>query len=366
MFDELKEDKLTMNDQTLPVIEETEDNEVYVNFDIASYPSDLPLQVVAQMFTDGELVIPDYQRNFVWSIKQASLLIESFLLGLPVPQIFLYVDQDNRFEVIDGQQRITSITYFINGFFGEESLHGKKQVFRLKGLDEQSPYANKSFDELEPAAQRKLRSAVLRAINIKQLSPKGGNTSVYHIFERLNTGGTPLKPQEIRNCVFRGKIVQLLQELNTYHSWRNIIGRATLDIHQKDVELVLRIFSLTNNLSSYAKPMKEFLNREMETNREWATERCQEFESKFRKACDIIFSHLGEKPFHAKGPLNSSILDSVMCTIIENIENLPADLRDRYVTLVNDPEYEKTTYISTSDKEVVDKRFHFARKALVG
>lgn len=354
-----------MNDQSLPVIEESEDNEVYVNFDIASYPSDLPLQVVAQMFTDGDLVIPDYQRNFVWSIKQASLLIESFLLGLPVPQIFLYVDQDNRFEVIDGQQRVTSITYFINGFFGEESLHGKKQVFRLKGLDDLSPYANKSFEELEPSAQRKLKSAVLRAINIKQLSPKGGNTSVYHIFERLNTGGTPLKPQEIRNCVFRGGVVQSLRNLNADPNWRIIVGKSTMDIHQKDVELILRIFSLTNNLAAYEKPMKEFLNKEMEENKEWATSRCLDFENSFIAACNLIVSQLGEKPFHARGPLNSSILDSVMCTVIENISELPSDLRTRYAALLNDSEYEKTTYISTSDKEVVESRFKIARHFLV-
>lgn len=355
-----------MNEQALPVTEESEDNEVYVNFDIASYPSDLPLQVVAQMFTEGELVIPDYQRNFVWSIKQASLLIESFLLGLPVPQIFLYVDQENRFEVIDGQQRVTSITYFINGFFGEESLHGKKQVFRLKGLDDNSPYANKSFEELDPAAQRKLKSAVLRAINIKQLSPKGGNTSVYHIFERLNTGGTPLKPQEIRNCVFRGPIVQSLRKLNEYQNWRSIVGKSTMDVHQKDVELVLRIFALCNNLPSYEKPMKEFLNREMALSKEWVGSRPQDFEMLFKNACDLIVSQLGEKPFHARGPLNSSILDSVMCTVIENLANIPTDLKARYAALIGDTDYEKTTYISTSDKEVVERRFSLARKFLVG
>lgn len=354
-----------MNNQDLPVTEESEDNEVYVNFDIASYPSDLPLQVVVQMFISGELVIPDYQRNFVWSIKQASLLIESFLLGLPVPQIFLYVDQDNRFEVIDGQQRVTSITYFINGFFGEESLHGKKQVFRLKGLDDRSPYANKSFEELDTSAQRKLKSAVLRAINIKQLSPKGGNTSVYHIFERLNTGGTPLKPQEIRNCVFRGPVVQSLQRLNAYPSWRQIIGKETIDIHQKDVELILRIFSLSHNISAYEKPMKEFLNQEMTIHKDWSGDRCQKFEQLFKNACDLVVNALGTKPFHARGPLNASILDSVMCTIIENISSIPPNLKERYEALISNPDYEKTTYISTSDKDVIENRFRLTSQFLV-
>src|SRR6185437_17118043 len=137
-------------------------------------------------------------------------------------------------------------------------------VFRLSGLDEKNRFYQKSFKDLEDSAQRKLKGSVLRAINIRQLNPKDEHTSIYHIFERLNTGGTPLKPQEIRNCVFRGGFQKVLKELNNDENWRAILGKNTLDKHQKDVELLLRVFSLFQSWESYEKPMKEFLNHAMD------------------------------------------------------------------------------------------------------
>src|SRR5687767_6634326 len=104
-------------DDDLVVDEEVDENEVAIAFDIASYPSDLTLSVVYEMWNNGDITVPEYQRNFVWTLKQASLLIESFLIGLPVPQVFFYVDEHNKNQVIDGQQRIMSVVYYMDGFF---------------------------------------------------------------------------------------------------------------------------------------------------------------------------------------------------------------------------------------------------------
>ena len=257
--------------EELEVDEVADESEAFVTYDIASYPSDLTLSVLAEMWKNGDIVIPEFQRNFVWSISQSSLLIESFLLGLPVPQVFFYVDSVNKNLVIDGQQRLLSVVYYLTGYFGSESIHGKQQVFRLSGLDERSPYAKKRFIDLDEPAQRKLKGAVLRAINIRQLDPKGEHTSIYHIFERLNTGGTPLKPQEIRNCVFRGEFVSLLRDMNKDDHWREILGKSTFDKHQKDVELLLRVFALCQTWGKYEKPMKEYLNVAMDSNSSGAT-----------------------------------------------------------------------------------------------
>lgn len=349
----------------LEVDEVTEETEAFVTYDIASYPSDLTLSVLADMWKAGDIVIPEFQRNFVWSINQASLLIESFLLGLPVPQVFFYVDKDNKNLVIDGQQRLLSVVYFLEGYFGSESLHGKRQIFRLTGLDERSPFAKKRFVDLEESSQRKVRNAVLRAINIRQLDPKGEHTSIYHIFERLNTGGTPLKPQEIRNCVFRGGFAPLLRELNNDGSWRQILGKKTLDRHQKDVELLLRVFALSNSSNDYEKPMKEFLNVAMERNKSGGTTRVKWFVERFARATKIIVKQLGAKPFHIRGPLNSSALDSVMCTVIEHIDRLPADLASRFEELTRDENFRKFTFSGTSDVAVLSARFELARKYLV-
>jgi uncharacterized protein with ParB-like and HNH nuclease domain len=343
-----------------------DDEEVSLTYDIASYPSDLTLSVIYEMWNNGDIEIPEFQRNFVWNIRQSSLLIDSFLLGLPVPQVFFHVDDRNKSVVIDGQQRILTVVFFFEGYFGSENLQGRRQVFRLQGLDKENPLAKKRFVDLDESSQRKLKGSVLRAINIRQLHPMGETTSIYHIFERLNTGGTPLRPQEIRNCVFRGDFVRILRELNTDSNWRKILGKNTFDKHQKDVELILRIFSFSSAVKSYEKPMKEFLNKTMRNEQEGASARVQKFNRDFAKACKVIVDKLGEKPFHVRGPLNTSVLDAVFCTIIDNLNRIPKDLPDRFKKLLQDKSFEQATYYSTSDVTVVETRFNKAQTILVG
>lgn len=259
---------ITLDSEELQIEKEEEQaNEVLVEYDIASYPSDNTLSVLFNMWNHEDITIPDFQRGFVWTIEQSSLLIESFLIGLPVPPVFFYIDQENKNLVVDGQQRILSIVFFFEGMFGHENDRGKRQVFRLTGLNKKSPYHDKKYVDLDPTDKRKLESAVLRAINIRQLSPKKDNTSIYHIFERLNTGGTPLTSQEIRNVVFRGSFLNALKMLNTNKNWRNLLGKLVPDKHQKDVELILRAFGIANYLEDYEKPMKEFLNKVAEKNK---------------------------------------------------------------------------------------------------
>jgi len=353
-------------DDVLEVDEVMEENEVAVAYDITSYPSDLTLSVVNEMWKNGDILIPDFQRNFVWSIGQSSLLIESFLLGLPVPQVFFYVDDSNKCQVIDGQQRIMSVVYYLDGYFGSESLQGRKQVFRLQGLDDKSPFTKKRFEDLSETHQRKLKSSVLRAINIRQMNPKGVATSVYHIFERLNTGGTPLKPQEIRNCVFRGDFVRILRELNQNKNWRKILGKATFDRHQKDVELLLRIFGLGYFFDDYDKPMKEFLNRTMDREKEGSSNQVKAFVLAFPKVAEKIVSCMGERPFHVRGPLNSSVLDAIFATLLQSKKELPDNLGERYQKLKQDTNFMETTFYSTSDLSVVKRRFEVARIHLLG
>jgi hypothetical protein len=137
-------------DDEIEVEEESDDEELgtHVEFDIATYPSDLTLAVIHDMWRDKDITVPSFQRNFVWNIKQSSLLIESFLLGLPVPQVFFYIDGENKNLVIDGQQRIMSVIYFFEGYFGPENMQGRRSVFRLTGLSKGSPYSGKKFVDL--------------------------------------------------------------------------------------------------------------------------------------------------------------------------------------------------------------------------
>jgi len=317
------------------------------------------------MWRTGDIRAPDFQRNFVWTIQQSSLLIDSFLRGLPVPQAFFYVEEEtNKNLVIDGLQRIMSVVYFFDGFFGSEK-HGKRQVFKLSGLGKNSPFQGKKFEELQDSDQRKLKNSVLRAINIRQIKPAGEQTVKFHIFERLNTGGTPLKAQEIRNCVFSGEFVELLKRLNTDKNWRLILGNDSFDKHQKDIELVLRVFTFSEKWREYEKPMKEFLNIAMLQNKNGNTDRVKKFEKKFSRVCKLIVKELGKKPFHTKRPLNTAVMDSVFCTILDNESRLVDNLAKKYAELLKDKDFIEGTYYGTSDAANIDKRFKTAIKYLV-
>jgi uncharacterized protein with ParB-like and HNH nuclease domain len=178
------------------------------SYEILAYPADFTLEVLVDKWKKGDIKIPKFQRRFVWTQAQSSKLIESFLLGLPVPPIFLYIEpKTEKMLVVDGQQRLRSLAYFFEGSFGEEDRHGNRVVFRLVGLNEKSPFNGKTFKDIQDTDNpsfRRLNDAVLRSFVIKQLKPDD-HTSIYHIFERLNTGGTFLTGQEIRNCVYAGR-----------------------------------------------------------------------------------------------------------------------------------------------------------------
>ena len=357
---------LKKQDNELEIQAEGTDNEeaAQVEYDIASYPSDFTLTGIYDLWNNGDIVIPEFQREFVWSINQSSLLIESFLLGLPVPPIFFYIDKDNKNLVIDGQQRILSIVFYFDGFFGRENIQGKKQVFRLTGLNERSPFYNRKLEDLEEAQQRKFRGAVLRAVNIKQLSPKEDNTSIYHIFERLNTGGTPLKSQEIRNCVFRGDIVKILRQLNQDANWREILGNKNIDRHQRDVELVLRILALFENVNNYEKPMKEFLNKSMKYHRKGDNQKLNRFVELFPQVTKSVVKTLGSKPFHVRGPLNAAVLDSVFTVAMENSKSIKL-FGENYKLLIKNDDYMKKTQLGTTDTLTVKERYRIAKEQLL-
>ena len=340
-----------------------DDDEPYVEFDISVSPSDPTLESLSQKIETGDMIVPFYQRRFVWKIEQASKLIESFLMGLPVPQVFLYVNDEDRLEIIDGQQRIMSVRYFFEGFFGEEDNQGRRQRFKLKGLSERSEYNGLTFEELGDREKRRLRNSTLRAINIKQVTPDDNYNSVFHIFERLNTGGTALRPQEIRNAVYRGKIVSVLQDLNEDVDWQAILGLKAPDRGQKDVELILRLFGLFEDWESYEKPMLRYLNNVMSENRGFDTAKADRFRERFPEVTELVNENL-EKPFRPKRVINSAVLEAVMVTLLENSDITGRQLAKNYPKLMRDLEFVDSITGGTTDTAVLRRRINIAQNIL--
>jgi len=336
-----------------------------ISYEVITYPADFTLEGLVSKYKKGTMIVPGFQRNFVWNIKQASRLIESFLLGLPVPAIFLFTDDyKNEQLVIDGQQRLMTIFYFFEGYFGDP-VNGKRKVFKLTGLNERSPYYDKTYADLEEsdqAAFNKLNDSVLRAFVVKQITPNG-NTSVFHIFERLNTGGTQLVGQEIRNCVYHGPFNELLCKLNTYPNWRKIFGSETPHKRQKDVELILRFFSFYENGDQYERPIKDFMSNFMALYQNIDLNKSSQFENLFMTTCDETLNHLGEKPFHIWSGFNVAAYDSVFTTLAKH--GFKHDAAERFRQLKNDDAFVKGVRGATADETIVELRIKLAEQYLV-
>lgn len=350
-----------------PIPSEIEDSEATLaTYDIVTYPADFTLEGLIKKYRAADVIIPGFQRKFVWNINQASKLIESFLLGLPVPAIFLYVEPDTgKHLVIDGQQRLLSVCYFMEGFFGE-AAKDKRTVFKLKGLHKDSPYFDKTYQELEQTdepAFRRLNDSVLRAFIVKQLQPEG-RASIYHIFERLNTGGTQLVGQEIRNCVYHGPFNDLLGRLNTEQQWRKIFGKTDPDKRQRDTELVLRFLALHFEGDKYSKPMKGFLSVFMARNKKgqiYSLDRCEHL---FTRTVRALHKNLGEKPFHIKAGLNAAMFDAVSVAFSKHLKAIPSDIKKRYRQLRKDKDMDAFVSSATTDEEIVRKRLERAERLL--
>jgi hypothetical protein len=347
--------------QVEKIASETKDAESSVAiYRIISYPADYTLQVFHRMWMDDEIIIPTFQRAFVWSIQQASRLIESFLMGLPVPEVFLYKDSDGRHLVIDGQQRLRSVVGFIEGYF-PDNRPGPGRPFYLRGVSRR--WEGKSYNQLVEVDARRLRTSILRAILVEQVDPDD-LTSVYHVFERLNTGGTALSPQEVRNCVYHGPFNDFALQVNRHsQEWRALMGTDSPDKRLRDVELLIRFLGLAEGYSLYTAPMKDFISAFMKTHMS-STDNLQ-YEELFNQTVQNVLNGLGRKPFHIRRGLNAAVFDAVMVAFARQ-DAPPGDVQRRYQKLLSDERFVKATRSNTTDTEVVKDRIDLARSFLFG
>jgi uncharacterized protein with ParB-like and HNH nuclease domain len=329
-----------------------EENEVYsAEYKINTYGADYTIEILSKKLENKEIMIPSFQRKFVWDIKKASKLIESFLLGLPVPQIFLYREEETQnLLVIDGQQRLKSVNYFLEGIWENGN------AFRLKGV--LSKWENKLFKDLSESEKRKLNNSVLRASVFEQTAPEDNNSSMFQIFERLNSGGVILTQQEIRNCIYHGKIVKFLNQLNEYKPWREILNKDLPDRRAKDVELILRMLSLSDDWGSYDKPMRDFMNKWMKKKRNLSQGEQDKYKSLFHNIVDVVSNELGSKAFRPVRSVSPPVVDSVFVGLA-NSSNMKEGIK-KYSQLMEDEDYLKNIKGATTNVEVVTTRIRRA------
>lgn len=208
---------------------------------------------------------------------------------------------------------------------------------------------------------------------MKQIDP-ADDTSIFQVFERLNSGGVALNGQEIRNCLYEGAFNTLLIELNKTPAWRNIVGRKSADKRMRDIELILRFFALFYNINKYEKPMKKFLNDFMKAHKVLSGPRRKQFTELFQATTNLVVQALGDKPFHIHRGLNAAVYDSVFTAFARHVHDSAGELRakdrvqflERYAKLITDENYLEYTTSSTTDKDVVPKRIDRAEQLLFG
>lgn len=314
------------------------EEEDIVEYDITTSPRDLTPASIVDMIDSGIMELPLFQRNYVWDINKASRLVESLILGLPVPELFFYSegDENTTYKIIDGQQRLLTIYFFVKGRFPKNTdsrlLIRKKigedddfdeimadnsifQDFTLKlnydDSQKTSRYHGKKFATLDKDTQIKFRlRRYLRTVVVRQNKPDNNSSSMFEIFNRLNTGGTPLNHQEIRASLYYCDFYEMLVQLNNEPKWREVLGKPTQDLHCTDIELILRSLALLEDGEDYSPKMVGFLNSFSQKSKKFSAEHIEYLRCLFLSFVDAC-SELSAKAFFRNNRFSKTLFEAV-------------------------------------------------------
>ena len=361
-YDEIKFDESTEQEESIKVT--PSQRKIYTD------KSDPTIFDLYNRFIDGDLSLqPDFQRQFVWDVKKSSRLIESVLLDIPLPVVYLAEDNDGKESVIDGQQRLTAFFSFMISKFPD----GKE--FKLRGLQVFDELNGHFFKDLDKEIQSKIKKSSIRIITFKKESEKNLR---FEIFERLNTGSVPLNDQELRNCIYRGEYINLLKELSKDPDFMYLIGISKPDKRMKDIELTLRFASFFHaTYLKYRSPMRKFFNDDMEKYQHICKEDSEELKKSFKNSVQIIRSLLDKNAFkrfyrgeNTDNPngywedtkFNASLYDILMYSFVQEdknkvFQNLDAIREALIYLMTEDEEFINSILLSTSSVQAVTKRF---------
>jgi len=344
-----------------------DDTVVPERYDITSFGADYDVEGLVRRLQRGDIFIPSFQRNYVWNQSLASRFIESLLLGLPIPGIFLAREaESNKLIVIDGQQRLRTLQFFYDGFFKPSENGDVKKVFKLMKVQPQ--FEGATYDNLAERDRVTLNDSIIHATIIKQVSPHDDDTSLYHVFERLNGGSIALAPQEMRTAVYHGDLIDLVKELNGDVQWRAIFGQENNRL--KDQEFVLRFLALYFYGASYKRPMGEFLTLFAKKYQRTDLGFLSEARRIFLVTIDLIHKSLNGKAFRPERVLNAALFDAVMVGLAHRVAEGPvtdlAAVKEAYEGLLLDADFSALVSQHTSDDSNVRQRLQKATLAFAG
>jgi hypothetical protein len=316
--------------------------------------ADLTVLSIYQYLTNAKLVIPEFQRGYVWSRTQASRLIESLVIQCPIPVVYFSQGADNVLSVIDGNQRLLSIKLFLN------------DAFPLQGLTTYPELIGSSWSTLDPRFRDHIHNRTIRCITIlKETHPQ----IKFDVFERLNTGAVKLNPQELRHGVNHGSFMKRVDALTKDDNWRRAVG-IRRDPRMHGAELVLRYFAFRRARQSYTKPLSSFLDQFSSAQRNMDGTELDVWTSDFKAAVQRVYRGYGKLSFRIFEPdlktmtaFNSALYDAQMIAFAETTNPLiqsgdydPEALQRRTAELFSDSRFSTSIRQATSDEAAVRNR----------
>lgn len=323
---------------------------------------DLSMDTLVSRVDRGGLILqPEFQREYVWTPRKASLLIESVLMRIPLPVVYFAETPEGDWEVVDGQQRLTSLYSFVRGAFPDGL------PFRLTRLDVRPDLRGKGFKDLPKADQNAVLNYTLRATVLLNTSHPDIK---FEVFERLNCGSVQLKDAELRNCMYRGPYNDMLEDLCLNEHLLKIRRAAAPHRRMDDRQLVLRFLAMKRNSHlNYRGSMKQFMNHEMETHRFATVSDVVEMKQSFADAIECAWAVFGDNAFRRWTPsgaeggqgvwdskLNIALWDTILYSFafVEKRQVFPAAdvLREEFLDLMtNDIKFVDCIGRSTDNHE---------------
>jgi hypothetical protein len=371
-------------------LEEDEADGQIDEYEIVASPNDFNTRTINSFIEEGAIKIPPFQRNYVWDRKRASKLIESLILGLPVPQVFLYEEGNNDFLVIDGQQRLMTVFFFAKGRFPRKEKRSiLRKFFNSEGGISEEILADDDYFETFKLSlpslpgqtnrfnglsyktldrhKRQFDLRTIRNIIVKQVSPADDDSAMFEMFNRLNTGGVNLNPQEIRASLYHSRFFESLFDLNQQNKWRDLLGSPDPDSRMKDMEVILRSLALREGTTGYAGSMTGFVNRFCKISKKFNQAKVSKTEEEWswfmslNRDCDRTTYQTGSGRF---SPL---LFESVYVTTLnlrDQGRTVPT-LRPEWITDIgHDPDWAKTTHEGSTKTTNVTARLEKTKELL--
>lgn len=305
---------------------------------------------------DSRIETAGFQRSFVWTKPQMDRFIESILMGYPIPSILLVRQTDQRYLILDGQQRLRTLQRFVEGEHQDRKFTLNNVSTEFRGL---------SYQTLDESQRRSVDNTYIQATIVDTDGSIESQEAIYQIFERLNSGGTQLTAHEIRVALFAGELIELMHRLNQNQHWRRVYGKISPRL--RDQELVLRIVALYLSADTYARPLKRFLNSFTAEHRDAQGEELQRAAQRFEAAARLVADGPGDSAMRRRsGRINVAQADSIFVALMHELDRRRLDAGQviRAVEAIrSDTQLDAVMTSGTSAEEAVQARMAAARRA---